>query len=117
MIELSHNLERDRTTGTKRFEGFAAKVEALKWWLHTPRWSKINKPDWGHRLEKYVNEAMTEGILQDIEAELVIDIENDLGLKTAAIYTSESQNDSLCNIAIAISDGTETGLIIDQITA
>lgn len=117
MAEIAYNLERDRTTGTKRFEGFEAKVEKLKWWLHTPRWSKINKPDWGHSLEKYLNEAMTEGTLQDIEAELVIDIEKDLGLKTVAICTWETSGDSLCNIAIIISDGIETILLVDQITA
>ncbi len=115
MVELSYDLERDITTGTKRFEGFLAKIKALEWWIHTPRWTKINDPDWGHQLEKYQHEALTDGVLSDMEADLIIDIERDLSLKTAAIYLSESHDDALCDIAIVVSDGTETGLVVDQI--
>lgn len=117
MAEIPYNLEKDRTTGTKRYYGFEAKLQAVLWWIHTPRWSKINRPDWGHRFEDYQNEAMTTGILQDIEARTVIGIERDMGLKVAAVYAKETQADAICDIMIYVSDGTDAGLVADRVTA
>lgn len=115
MSEISHDLKRDLTVGTERFYDFAAKLEAVRWWIHTPRWSKINKPDHGHEFEKYQNEIPTEGMFQDIQTDVVFGVERDLGLRIAAVYCWASQDDAICNVAIAVSDGTETGLITDQI--
>ncbi|MCK5016293.1 MAG: hypothetical protein KAS32_04400 [Candidatus Peribacteraceae bacterium] len=117
MPEISYNLEKDKTVGTKRFYGFAATIETVKWWMHTPRWSKINKPDFGHELEKYQNETPTEGMFQDIQTDIVLGVERDLGLIVAAVYCWASQDDALCNIAIIVSDGTESGLLVDQVRA
>ena len=117
MAEIPYDLAKDQTTGTKRYYGFRAILEAVLWWIHTPIWSKINRPDWGHRFEKYQHEAMTEGILQDIEAETVIYIEIDFpGIRVGAVYATPTQEDAICKIAIVISDGTEMGLVADRIT-
>lgn len=115
MAEVAYNLEKDRTVGTKRFYGFAAQLEAVRWWVNTPRGSKINRPDFGHELEKYVNETPTSGMFQDIQTDIVLGVERDLGLKVVAVYCWASQEDALCNVAIYVSDGTEGGLLTDQV--
>lgn len=117
MLEISHDLRRNRTTGTEIVTGFQAKLEAVMWWIHTPRWSKINRPDFGHEFEKDQHESMTEGNLQDIEARTVIGVERDIDVKIGAVYATPTMEDAICNIAIAVSDGTEMGLIVDRVTA
>lgn len=115
MSEIPYDLEKDRTVGTKRYYGFEATIETLKWWLNTPRGSKINMPGFGHDLEKYQNEAPTEGMFQDIQADTVLGIERDLGLTVGAVYCWASQDEALCNVAVVVSDGTESGLLVDQV--
>lgn len=117
MIEIPYDLRKNRTTGTERVTGFQATLEAVMWWIHTPRWSKINRADFGHEFVRDQHESMTKGNLQDIEARTVIGVERDIDVKVAAVYATPSMDDAICNIAIAVSDGTEMGLIVDRITA
>ncbi|MCK5611273.1 hypothetical protein KAR91_55905 [Candidatus Pacearchaeota archaeon] len=117
MAELSHSLKKDITVGTQQFYDFAATLEAVRWWMNTPRWSKINKPDFGHQFEKYQNEIPTDGMFQDIQIDVILGVEHDLGLKVVSAYCWASQEDALCNVAIYVSDGTETGLVTEQVKA
>ena len=117
MDTVSHELLKDRTTGTKVYSDFEAVLEAVRWWCHTPKGSKIGMPDYGHDFEKYQNESMSIGIMQDIEAETVIGIERDINVKIGAVYAKPTQEDAICDIIIAVSDGTEAGIVADRITA
>lgn len=115
MAELSYTLKKDRTVGTERFYDFAATLEKVRWWLNTPRWSERGRPEYGHELEKYMNETPTAGMFQGIEVDIVLGVERDLGLRVAAVYCWASQADALCNVAVYVSDGTEGGLVIEPV--
>ncbi len=116
MSEVSFDLTKDPTTGTEKYYGFAAILEKVRWWCHTPRGSKRSNPGYGHDIEKGQNESMSIGVMQDIEADVATGIERDINVKIGAVIATPTQEDAICNIVIAVSDGINAGIVADRIT-